>query len=356
MADVNYINPASILPQSGWKPQGFMGGMQYAQQMGDYEDQMSLSKLMSQIGAQGAIEEQVQGAPVRAAKRLSDIATANATTSTIGREKESLTSLNEDKARVSRAGVNDDIVTNHAKAIGEQGKLAMDQFQRQLQGSTQLAAIMQAAGPAGAAVAAQVAPSLGIDPNSAHFKALVTNPQAVIQHLNSVDAKLQGDLQKEREKDDAAFKRQQYASDSSAAASKYTADQAYNRAIEQAQIRAQMQQSQQRIEQVVTNYGKRIAAGETLAPAEIAHYEDARKMLYDLRTLQGQQNQAGAAALGLPEVPGVKPPPIPGQGAKFKVGDTTKVQGHSVQIVDVLPNGTYRVKDSTGKMGTWDGK
>jgi len=124
MADVNYINPTALLPKQGWEPKGFMGGQQYANQMRDYEDVMSLSKMMSELGAQAEILNQ----PVAAEKRLADIATARATASTIGGQKQGeLDKLNLEN-KFTKATQPSKISSTIAENISKQGKAGMEQF------------------------------------------------------------------------------------------------------------------------------------------------------------------------------------------------------------------------------------
>ena len=85
MAD--YINPTAIRPEYGWKPQGFLGGMNYARDRARYEDVSSLQDYMMKnqaVESGGKLQDYLSDAPVREAKRLADVATSRATTSTIG--------------------------------------------------------------------------------------------------------------------------------------------------------------------------------------------------------------------------------------------------------------------------------
>jgi len=354
MSEVNYINPTAILPQQEWKPKGFMGGMQYAQQLGDYEDVMSLSKLMSQMGAQEKIEDLTLGAPVRAAKRGSEIATANATSATIGRQKLAELGVAEDTAKVSRAGVDNKIAQEAAAHYTKMGEEGMKQISNQIRAAQTIGGIMQQNGPAGAAIVKQMLPNLGIDPSFA--EAVMRDPAKITQFLNSISGEVQAKLAEQESKNKADMERQQYASDSAARSAETVARINADSRIEQARMRASLAQSSQKLEQAITQYGLRIARGEQLSPAEMADYNDKRQMFYDLRTAMGQQTQAGAAELGLPRVPAIQPPPVPGQRPALKVGATVNIDGKTVQITDVQADGTYKVKDAQGRTGTWDGK
>src|SRR3990167_10217590 len=85
MAD--YLNPTSIRPEYGWKPQGFLGGMNYAEDRQRYRDVASLQDYMMRNEAAKSgmeLEEYRGNAPVREAERRSKTAGFNATTETIG--------------------------------------------------------------------------------------------------------------------------------------------------------------------------------------------------------------------------------------------------------------------------------
>ena len=85
MAD--YMNPEAIRPQYDWKPRGFLAGQNYSQDRQRYEDVSSLQDYImknSAIESGAKLSDYFADAPVREAKRNSDIATSNATRETIG--------------------------------------------------------------------------------------------------------------------------------------------------------------------------------------------------------------------------------------------------------------------------------
>ena len=87
MATNDYINPTSIRPAYGWKPEGFLGGMNYAEDRQRYRDVASLQDYMMRNEAAKSgmeLEEYRGNAPVREAERRSKTAGFNATTETIG--------------------------------------------------------------------------------------------------------------------------------------------------------------------------------------------------------------------------------------------------------------------------------
>ena len=97
MAD--YINPTAIRPEYGFKPEGFLAGMHYDRDRRRYEDVSSLQDYMMKnqaVESGGKLQDYLSDAPVREAKRASEIATSNATASTIGATKrEELTKLRQ---------------------------------------------------------------------------------------------------------------------------------------------------------------------------------------------------------------------------------------------------------------------
>src|SRR3990167_2768216 len=85
MAD--YLNPTSIRPEYGWKPQGFLGGMNYAEDRQRYRDVSSLQDyMMKNQAAKSGMElsDYVSDSPVREAERRSKTAGFNANAETIG--------------------------------------------------------------------------------------------------------------------------------------------------------------------------------------------------------------------------------------------------------------------------------
>lgn len=91
MADMNYVNPTSIRPEYGYKPEGFLAGMNYASDRQRYEDVSSLQDYMMKnqaIESGNKLQDYEFDKPVREAKRLADIATSKATVGTVGRKAE----------------------------------------------------------------------------------------------------------------------------------------------------------------------------------------------------------------------------------------------------------------------------
>ena len=83
----DYINPTAIRPEYGWKPEGFLAGMNYASDRQRYEDVSSLQDYMMKNDASMSgmkLADYSADAPVREAERRSKTATFDANTATIG--------------------------------------------------------------------------------------------------------------------------------------------------------------------------------------------------------------------------------------------------------------------------------
>ncbi len=162
-SEVNYNNPGGLAPANGWKPQGFLGGMQWEQQNTDYNDMMSLQKLMTSLSAGKELEDYTEGAPVRQSKRLSDIATNNATAATIGGQKQGeldkLTMENE----VTRSTQSSKIATTIAENAVKMGEAGAKKLENSIRFAQIAGPLMQSAGPAGAAQLIQMGKAAGID-------------------------------------------------------------------------------------------------------------------------------------------------------------------------------------------------
>ena len=90
MADLNYMNPGSLDPGLGFKPTGFLGGMEWQKRNKMFEDAVSLQQLSSMRAGekQGMeLDEFKRFAPTRDAKNLSDLMTHRAEAETVGPRK-----------------------------------------------------------------------------------------------------------------------------------------------------------------------------------------------------------------------------------------------------------------------------
>jgi len=87
MSTNNYNSPASLAPEIGFKPDGFLGGMWAGQRNNDYRQAIDQSNLMQALSARqemDKLQEYGANSPVREAERLSKIAGFNANASSIG--------------------------------------------------------------------------------------------------------------------------------------------------------------------------------------------------------------------------------------------------------------------------------
>ena len=188
MAD--YINPTSIRPENGWKPQGFLGGMEHAMDRQRYEDTATLQDYMmgnSAIESGAKLSDYFSDAPVREAERGSKIATANATTATIGDQKKGeLRKLNLDNDLASGT-LQANIAKRVAEAALEGGKQSMQQMEMASMVAAQLAQAANS-GPAALNYVMQQLTKAGAPPQMMQFFAQIRDPnqlKAVAQAMQN---------------------------------------------------------------------------------------------------------------------------------------------------------------------------
>lgn len=131
MATNDYLNPTSIRPEYGFKPEGFLGGMHYARDRARYEDVASLQDYMMKNSAAKSgmeLQDYSADAPVREAKRLADIASAKATASTIGGIKQNELTKGGLDNELSAKTMSSKIAEAAAKASMEGDKSQMSQL------------------------------------------------------------------------------------------------------------------------------------------------------------------------------------------------------------------------------------
>lgn len=147
MPDVNYTNPTSIRPDYDWKPQGFLAGMHYSADRQRYEDTASLQDYMmknSAIKSGAELSDYFADAPVRESKRASEIASNNATASTIGRIKENEATKGTLENMLADGTLKSKIATAAAEAAIKGGEASAKEFER---AAVFAKAIAQSAGP-----------------------------------------------------------------------------------------------------------------------------------------------------------------------------------------------------------------
>lgn len=322
MADVNYVNPTAALPKTEtMQVPAFMQGMQYNTQMTDYNDQMALSKLLSQMNYRREEEEMTQGAPVRQAKRLSDIATSNATAATIGGIKQNELNKGTLENQFTQATQPSRIATTIAENVVKQGEAGM----KQLQNTMRLAQIAgQLQGPQAGAQISEIAQEMKLDPNSSIVKAIMQDPKKVTKLMMEVNETLQGDLAKQ---DNQAGHQLTQATNianiqgkTARAVASIGAESRVQAASLKAQLSGQAQTIEKQISAIIAKQRALRAEGKELPKEDIDAYNTLAPLLQGLRSAGILQQQAGAAALGLPDTPAVTPPPIvpdPTQGNNF---------------------------------------
>jgi hypothetical protein len=77
MSNVNYSNPGSFMPETAWKPNGFLGGMTWGNNKAHFEEQMQNSNIMQNLELmrkKAEYQDYQLGAPARQSKRDLDTA------------------------------------------------------------------------------------------------------------------------------------------------------------------------------------------------------------------------------------------------------------------------------------------
>ena len=133
MAETNYTNPTSVRPEYGWKPQGFLAGMNYASDRQRYEDMGSLQDyMMKNQAVKSGVElsDFMSDAPVRESKRLSDIATNKATAENIGAFKSGEARKVNLEADLASGSLASTIAERAAAAAIKGGEASSKEFER----------------------------------------------------------------------------------------------------------------------------------------------------------------------------------------------------------------------------------
>lgn len=177
MAEVNYINPGALLGDSGWKPQGFLGGVMYGQNRDMGKQMFDLQKLISVISAQkqGAeLADYQAAAPFRQADRQfkmdkfpHELAQIQGTNT-----KQNLENLFTSATQPSK------INTTLAENSGKISDVQMRQLEQSI-GLTQMIATLTApdkVGPHTIPMISQMVQQSGMDSNHPVLRALLNNP------------------------------------------------------------------------------------------------------------------------------------------------------------------------------------
>ena len=220
MADLNYMNPGSLDPGVGFKPDGFLGGMEWQKRNKMFEDAVSLQQLSSMRAGekQGMeLDEFKRFAPTREAKNLEDLMTARAKAETIGprmsQEVSNLVSTgaltdaqaqeaqykNQFTARTQPSAIS----LKLRQDLVAQGKAGLDMLDQNIQGLHKAMTILQATGggPQSAAVVGQTLQQIGIPQDQ--IRQMIGNPQVMMKNLKDLtkvlmdaDPRHQGEMAK----------------------------------------------------------------------------------------------------------------------------------------------------------------
>lgn len=213
MADVNYMNPSALDPGVGFKPEGFLGGMEWQRRNQMFTDAQSLQELMSRNSAvKSNIEanEFQQFAPTRQAKNLAELETANAIASTVGRSKEqevrnleatgrntnALADQHEIGNTFERTVQPSKIASTIAKHALEQQDAGVKGLQNQVQAFKAVATQMAMQGPGAAANAAQLLQQAGVPRDQVYNLIGDGRPETIMKNFkNMMEILLQADNQ-----------------------------------------------------------------------------------------------------------------------------------------------------------------
>lgn len=356
MADVNYVSPASLLPQqTPMQLPAFMQGMQYHDQMQDYRNAQSLSDLMSRMAATKQSGELQDWQTARPSALASTIATNTATANTVG----DLRRGEADKAlaggRVAMGTANSDIATKIAENVTKQGEAGREQLNTMIR-LAQMAGAAQ--GPQGAAQVMQQASQMNIDPQHPLIQMAIKDPQRAQQFLMSIDDKVQGKLITDT--NDQGLKN--YGNERVANITGQYHVQAAKIAADAAKARVDAMLTKQSPDQLEAQLTARILAyqqaGQQPPDELVAMVDNLRQRKISVATAGAQQNQQGTQAATQGAIPAgapVQAPPIlPTAKPQIKVGQTMTIpNAGEVTIVAQNPDGSYKIQNKAGRTGTW---
>ena len=358
MAEVNYINPSALMPQTGFKPDGFLGGYMWGEQRDRFREMMGLQKLMSELGLKTAQEEYSQGMPVRAAQRAENVVKSNTNVQMFPRSEAARVGTAELGLDTARQTQSSDVARKIAENISSKGKAGLEQWHTGLKFAMMAGQMIQNGGPTAGTAVIEQAQAMGLPPQMAQL--VLQDPGKTFKLLQEVNETLQGDLVKQREKDVEAFKRQKYASDTSLTGTKYTADAAYNRAIESAKLKGELGGGSDKLwGKILERIRTARSEGREPDPADL----EMAQFLSDTKGAMGQntellrQQLMEAVTKGkLPAQGRVPAPTVPGtkeSKKEYKPGDVVKEGNEELTIISPNSNGTYRVRNKQGRTGIW---
>ena len=316
-----------LLPQIGYKPDGFLGGAMWAEQRDDYRQMMSLQKLLSELGVRGAQEEMTQGAPVRAAKRLSDIATAQTNTRYAMPKMAGEVEERSLKNTATRMEQPSKMAANIAAYIATQGESGYKQFQTGLKFALTAGQVIKNNGPVALPQLQQQAQSMGLPPQMVQM--VMSNPEETVKLLQAVDMELQSGLIKDRQKQSAEYKQATNVANIQGTAARDVAGINSEARIQAANIRSALAQQTLDLKKKWQVLNERITQGKsTNLEADKIEADRIAQMLASLQTLgiQQQQGMVESATGGAIRAPGQVQPPLFNQPGASELSKFTPPQ------------------------------
>ncbi len=355
MADVNYVSPSSLLPKTDTVPlPAFMLGNQYADQMRDYKDQLSLQNVVSGMGAQkqrGQLEDYFS---TRDSTNSALNAENNAKAQTVLQRMTGEAQTAAAKGKLDMGTVDSDIATKMAENLAKQGAAGLTNLR------TGIKLAQHAAGLQGPQAAAEIA-KIGRDYNlpQGMVQRIIQNPQKMQEFLMSIDDKVQGKILEDTNAHNLTNKGNMDVARERSRSAKEVALINAEKAAQLAQYRAQFGQTFEKLgAAALARVQAARAKGQQPDPTDVETAQFASQLLASLRTGSVQQQQAGVASATQGAIPAPAPvtaPAVPGSAPKqLAVGATVNdpVAGN-VTITAVNPDGTYKIKDARGRTGTY---
>lgn len=175
---MEYFNPQAVNPGTAFKPDGFLGGYIWGEDRNRYNQLAPLQDFMQMIQAQESqnkMQEYGLNEQLRAAERAGKIASARATESTVGRQKEAEVGKLEVDNEYSRLSLKDRV----KKVFLDNAKLEPEIAEKNMEQAAYLASLYAAAGKQGPLAVQQVDElarklNMGNDPIVQAFR---SNPQ-----------------------------------------------------------------------------------------------------------------------------------------------------------------------------------
>lgn len=210
MAEQLYNNPTSIRPEYGWKPQGFLAGMNYDQDRRRYEDTASLQDYImknSAIESGVKLNDLFSDQPVRDAERVEKINKANVGLETYGpKQRGEVKKLNLEND-LADGTFKSNVALKVAEAAIKGGQASTAQFEQM----SQIGAMLSKAangGPGSLAAVMQHLQKSGANPEILKFFGNLRDPKqikaaatAINEGLLEASEKYQTQMRVQKQKD-----------------------------------------------------------------------------------------------------------------------------------------------------------